>query len=143
MKNISKKQIVIISILLVGIGFIIGFYTKVLIEKNKIISEKEKQTSITKLMSRNEIEQLKEKIVKDEEDYGNNYKDFKTSYPYVYKKNPDRIYFKSSKVGTFYVFEKDDDNYKHLLEVAEDRMFYSAIDVFCSRFNWWNDNVWK
>ena len=64
MKNISKKQIVIISILLVGIGFIIGFYTKVLIEKNKIISEKEKQTSITKLMSRNEIEQLKEKIVK-------------------------------------------------------------------------------
>ena len=79
MKNISKKQIVIISILLVGIGFIIGFYTKVLIEKNKIISEKEKQTSITKLMSRNEIEQLKEKIVKDEEDYGNNYKDFKTS----------------------------------------------------------------
>lgn len=130
MNNISKKQIVIISILLVGIGFIIGFYTKVLIEKNKIISEKEKQTSIAKLMSRKEIEQLKEKIVKDEEDYGNNYKDFKTSYPYVYKKNPDRIYFKSSKVGTFYVFEKDDDNYKHLLEVAEDRMFYSAIDDY-------------
>ena len=36
MKNIGKKQIVItirISILLIGIGFISGFYTKVLIEK--------------------------------------------------------------------------------------------------------------
>lgn len=133
MKNISKKQIVItiiISILLIGFGFISGFYTKVLIEKNKIISEKEKQTSIAKLMSRNEIKQLKEKIVKDEEDYGEDYKDLKTQYPYVYKKNPDRIYFKSSKVGTFYVFEKDDENYKHLLEVSEDRMFYSAIDDY-------------
>ncbi len=91
MKNISKKQIIItiiISILLSGIGFISGFYTKVLIEKNKIISEKEKQTSIAKLMSRNEIKQLKEKIVKDEEDYGEGYKDFKTQYPYAYKKNP-------------------------------------------------------
>ena len=127
MKNISKKQIVIISILLVGIGFIIGFYTKVLIEKNKIISEKEKQTSIAKLMSRNEIKQLKEKIVKDEEDYGKGYKDFKTQYPYVYKKDPDRIYFKSSKVGTFYAFEKDDENYKHLLEVSEDRMFFQQL----------------
>ena len=69
MKNISKKQIVItiiISILLIGFGFISGFYTKVLIEKNKIISEKEKQTSIAKLMSRNEIKQLKEKIVKED-----------------------------------------------------------------------------
>lgn len=133
MMKISKKQIIIfivISILLVGIGFISGFYTKVLIEKNKTISEKEKQTSISKLMSKKEIEELKEKIEKDEEDYGNNYKDFKTQYPYAYKKEPDRIYFKSSKVGTFYVFEKDDENYKHLLEVSEDRMFYSAIDDY-------------
>ena len=133
MEKTIKKQIVIIiiaSILLIGIGFISGFYTKVLIEKNKIINEKEKQTSISKLMSRNEIEQLKEKIVKDEEDYGNSYKDFKAQYPYVYKKDPDRIYFKSSKVGTFYVFEKNDENYKHLLEVAEDRMLYSANDDY-------------
>ena len=120
----------IISILLIGIGFISGFYTKVLIEKNKIISEKEKQISIAKLMSKNEINQLKEKIEKDEESYGDNYKDFKTQYPYAYKQDPDRIYFKSSKVGTFYVFEKEDENFKHLLEVSEDRMFYSAIDDY-------------
>ena len=128
-----KKKIiivVIISILLIGIGFISGFYTKVLIEKNKIISEKEKQISIAKLMSKNEINQLKEKIEKDEESYGDNYKDFKTQYPYAYKQDPDRIYFKSSKVGTFYVFEKEDENFKHLLEVSEDRMFYSAIDDY-------------
>lgn len=128
-----KKKIiivVIISILLIGIGFISGFYTKVLIEKNKIISEKEKQISIAKLMSKNEINQLKEKIEKDEENYGDNYKDFKTQYPYAYKQDPDRIYFKSSKVGTFYVFEKEDENFKHLLEVSEDRMFYSAIDDY-------------
>lgn len=128
-----KKKIiiaVIISILLIGIGFISGFYTKVLIEKNKIISEKEKQISIAKFMSKNEINQLKEKIEKDEENYGDNYKDFKTQYPYAYKQDPDRIYFKSSKVGTFYVFEKEDENFKHLLEVSEDRMFYSAIDDY-------------
>ena len=38
MKKTIKKQIVIIiitSILLIGIGFISGFYTKVLIEKKK------------------------------------------------------------------------------------------------------------
>ncbi len=62
------------------------FYTKSIDRKNKIISEKEKQTSIAKLMSRNEIKQLKEKIVKDEEDYVEGYKDFKTQYPYAYKK---------------------------------------------------------
>ena len=41
MEKTIKKQIVIIiiaSILLIGIGFISGFYTKVLIEKNKIIN---------------------------------------------------------------------------------------------------------
>lgn len=133
MKKYTKKTIVIfiiISIVLVGIGFIGGFYTKILIDEDQLIKEKEKQTSLSVLMSESEIKQLKEKIEKDELDYGDNYQDFKTYNPYVYKKEPDRIYFKCSKIGAFYVFEKEDENYEHLLEVVEDRMHYSVIDDY-------------
>lgn len=133
MKNLTKKTIfifIIINIVFVGIGFIGGFYTKVLIDEAQLIEEKEKQTSLTAFMTENEINKLKETIKKDETDYGDNYQEFKTYNPYVYKREPDRIYFKSSKVGAFYVFEKEDENYKHLLEVAEDRMHYSVIDDY-------------
>ncbi len=133
MKNVSKKQIVILtitSIVLLGIAFISGFYTKVLVDEAKLIKEKEKQTSLAKLMSESEIKALKETVKKDEADYGDNYQKFETYNPNQYKKDPDRIYFKSSKIGAFYVFEKDDENYEHLLEVAEDRMHYSVIDDY-------------
>lgn len=133
MKNLSKKQIVIfiiVSLVLLGIAFISGFYTKTLIDEDKLIKEKEKQSSLANLMSESEINKLKETIKKDEADYGDNYQEFKTYNPYVYKKEPDRIYFKSSKIGAFYVFEKDDENYEHLLEVIEDRMHYSIIDDY-------------
>lgn len=133
MRKLTKKTIfifIIVSIVFVGIGFIGGFYTKVLIDEAQLIKEKEKQTSLTALMTENEINKLKETIEKDETDYGDNYQEFKTYNPYVYKKEPDRIYFKSSKIGAFYVFEKEDENYKHLLEVIEDRMHYSVIDDY-------------
>lgn len=133
MNKLTKKQIVIliiINIVLIGLGFIVGFYTKILIDEVKLIEEDEKQTSLAKLMSEDEINQLKETIKKDEEDYGDNYKDFKTYSPYVYKRKPDRIYFKSSKIGAFYEFEKTDKDYEHLLEVVEDRMHYSVIDDY-------------
>lgn len=133
MKNLTKKRItlvIIVSIVLLGIGFISGFYTKVLIDKAQLIKEKEKQTSLSALMSESEISKLKDKIEKDEADYGDNYKEFKTYNPYIYKKDPDRIYFKSSKIGAFYVFEKEDENYEHLLEVIEDRMHYTVIDDY-------------
>lgn len=133
MRKLTKKQIIIfiiVSIVLLGIGFIGGFYTKILIDEAQLIKEKEKQTSLAALMSENEINKLKEKIEKDEADYGDNYQEFKTYNPYVYKKEPDRIYFKSSKIGAFYVFEKEDENYEHLLEVIEDRMHYSVIDDY-------------
>ncbi len=132
MKKFTEKTIIIfiiVSIALVGVGFIGGFYTKILMDEAQLIKEKEKQTSLTVLMSDSEINQLKEKIEKDEVDYGDNYQEFNT-YPYVHKKEPDRIYFKSSKIGAFYVFEKEDENYKHLLEVVEDRMHYSVIDDY-------------
>lgn len=128
-----KKPIIIsiiVSIVLLGIGFTGGFYTKILIDEDQLIKEKEKQTSLLALMSESEINKLKEKIEKDEADYGDNYQEFKTYNPYVYKNKPDRIYFKSSKIGAFYVFEKEDENYEHLLEVTEDRMHYSVIDDY-------------
>lgn len=133
MRTITKKQIVIIIILnivLLGGCFIGGFYTKTLIDEARLIKEKEKQTSLAKLMSESEINKLKETIEKDENDYGNNYQEFKSYNPYVYKKEPDKIYFKSSKIGAFYEFEKEDENYNHLLEVIEDRMHYSVIDDY-------------
>lgn len=133
MRKITKKQMlifIIVSIVLLGIGFIGGFYTKILIDEDQLIKEKEKQTSLSALISESEITKLREKIKKDEADYGDNYQEFKTYNPYVYKKEPDRIYFKSSKIGAFYVFEKEDKNYEHLLEVIEDRMHYSVIDDF-------------
>lgn len=133
MKKTTKKQMIIfiiVSIVLLGIGFIGGFYTKILIDEDQLIKEKEKQTSLSALMSESEINKLRETIEKDEADYGDNYQEFKTYNPYVYKKEPDRIYFKSSKIGAFYVFEKEDENYEHLLEVIEDRMHYSVIDDY-------------
>lgn len=133
MKKFTKKTIIIsiiISIILVIIGFVGGFYTKILIDEAQLIKEKEKQTSLAALMSESEISQLKEKIEKDEADYGNDYQKISTYYPSVYKKEPDRIYFKSSKIGAFYAFEKEDENFKHLLEVVEDRMHYSVIDDY-------------
>lgn len=133
MKKFRKKTIIIliiICIILFGVGFISGFYTKTSMDEAQLIKEKEKQTSIAALMSESEISQLKAKIEKDEEDYGNDYQKISEYYPYVYKKEPDRIYFKSSKIGAFYVFEKEDENFKHLLEVVEDRMHYSVIDDY-------------
>lgn len=133
MKKLTKKQIIIfilISIVLIGIGFASGFYTKVSIDEAQLIKEKEKQTSLANLISKSEINKLKATVEKDEADYGNSYQDFKNFNPYAYKRDPDRIYFKSSKIGAFYVFEKNDENYTHLLEVVEDRMHYSAIDDY-------------
>ena len=121
---------IILSIVLIVIGFAGGFYTKTLMDEAQLIKEKEKQTSLAALMSKNEINQLKEKIEKDEADYGDDYQKFSTYNPYIYKREPDRIYFKSSKIGAFYVFDKEDENYKHLLEVVEDRMHYSVIDDY-------------
>lgn len=83
----------------------------------------------TSSISEEELSKLKVKIEKDEADYGNNYQKF-TYCSGTYKKEPDRIYFKSSKEEGFYAFEKEDENYKHLLEVSEDRMAYSVMEDY-------------
>ena len=79
--------------------------------------------------SQKEISELKAQIEKDEADYGDTYLKF-THCPYVYKREPDRIYFKSSGKEGFYLFDKEDENYNHLLEVSEDRMAYSVMQDF-------------
>jgi len=72
---------------------------------------------------------LKSTVEHDEADYGDNYQKLE-GFEYTYKREPDIIYFKSSKADGFYCFEKTDENYSHLLEVVEDRMFYSVIEDY-------------
>ena len=94
-------------------GFIGGFYAKTSMDEAQLIKEKEKQTSIAALMSESKIRQLREKIEQDEADYGNDYQKINAYYLSAYKKEPDRIYFKSSKIGAFYVFEKGEEISTH------------------------------
>lgn len=50
MIKLTKKQIIIFivsSIILLGIGFVSGFYTKIIIDENQLIKEKEKQTKLS------------------------------------------------------------------------------------------------
>lgn len=66
-------------------------------------------------------------IEQDEADYGNEYKNLKYSLSY-YTENPDRIIYKPKMKDYFYVIDKNDEDYAHLLEAAEDRMSYSLIN---------------
>ena len=68
---------IILSIVLIVIGFAGGFYTKTLMDEAQLIKEKEKQTSLAALMSKNEINQLKEKIINNLLRKGYNYEDIK------------------------------------------------------------------
>lgn len=96
---------------------------------NSLKSNNAKNINASNSISEEELSKLKAKIEKDESDYGNNYQKF-TYCSSTYKKEPDRIYFKSSKEEGFYAFEKEDENYKHLLEVSEDRMAYSVMEDY-------------
>lgn len=85
--------------------------------------------SLSDVMSKAEIDALKTKIEQDETDYGDNYQEF-NNISNVYRRKPDRIYFKSPDANGFYLFDKTDKDYEHLLEVSEDRMFYSTIEDY-------------
>lgn len=81
------------------------------------------------LMTEEEFSKLKAQVEKDEADYGNNYQEF-TYCANTYRREPDRIYFKAGNQEGFYLFEKENENYKHLLEVSEDRMAYSVMEDY-------------
>ena len=67
-------------------------------------------------------------IEQDEANYGNEYLKLEEHLSY-YKENPDRIIYKPKMKDYFYVIDKNDEDYAHLLEVAEDRMSYSLIEI--------------
>ena len=67
-------------------------------------------------------------IEQDEANYGNKYKNLEDHLSY-YTENPDRIIYKPKMKDYFYVIDKNDEDYAHLLEVAEDRMSYSLIEI--------------
>lgn len=71
----------------------------------------------------------KKKIVEEDEiEYGENYQVFKSS---VYKEKPERIIVKKENTtNEFYIFDKNNEEYEHLLKVTLDRMYYSSNQDF-------------
>ncbi len=66
-------------------------------------------------------------IEQDELDYGNEYLKLEERLSY-YNQQPDRIIYKPKMKDYFYVIDKNDEDYTHMLEVTEDRMSHSLID---------------
>ena len=75
-----------------------------------------------------ELRNRKQKIIQDEQNYGNRYMKF-TNFE-LYSRKPDRIIFKQGDKDDFYIFEKSDKAYEHLLVVSEDRMAYSVMQDY-------------
>lgn len=140
--NKQKSILIGIGIALFLIGFICGIATG-LSRKNRenessdINSSYKNETSVnsngnnnsSNLMTEEKFSKLKAQVEKDEADYGNNYQEF-TYCANTYRREPDRIYFKAGNQEGFYLFEKENENYKHLLEVSEDRMAYSVMEDY-------------
>lgn len=73
----------------------------------------------------------KRSVEKEELEYGNNYQVFKCE---VYKEEPSRIIIKKlDSTNEFYIFDKSNVDYNHILKVALDRMYYSSAQDF----NYW------
>ncbi len=71
-------------------------------------------------------------VEKDENEYGEIYEIFKSE---VYKEEPERIIIKKENTkNEFYIFDKENKEYEHLLRVALDRMYYSSNQDF----NFWS-----
>ena len=76
----------------------------------------------------------KKVIDQEEAEYGNEYLKLEESLSY-YTGNPERIIYKPKMKDYFYVIDKNDEDYAHLLEVAEDRMSYSLMTPLTDDFN--------
>lgn len=92
--------------------------------ENKVKTQSNKNKELTP-----EIQELKTKIEQDEVNYGDTYQTF-TYCQNTYKRKPDRIYFKDSDKNGFFLFEKTDEDFDHLLEVSEDRMAYTVMEDY-------------
>lgn len=83
--------------------------------------------STRSLPSEEELSALKAQIDEDEAGY-TSYAAFEQSA--MYRKAPDRIWFKPANEDNFYLFDPRDEEFEHLLEVIEDRMHYSSIEDY-------------
>ena len=98
--------------------------------QEEVQNENAAQTVKTRTIAiENGDKNLEKQVKEDEEKYGDNYQKF-TNCEMTYKRKPDRIYFKKANESKFYVFEKDEANYEHLVQVAEDRMAYASMEDF-------------
>lgn len=138
MKNLTDKQkkvVICVLIVLFIVGTGLGIFLSMLGENEKnndnnyVNSINENVAKENKKTLTPEMEELKSKIEQDEAGYSNNYKKFEYC-PNTYKRKPDRIYFKDPKKDGFFVFEKNDEKFEHLLEVTEDRMAYSTMEDY-------------
>ena len=75
-----------------------------------------------------DLKSQRDKIIEDEQNYGNRYMKF-TNFE-LYSRKPDRIIFKQGNKDGFYIFEQTDKAYEHLLVVSEDRMAYSVMQDY-------------
>ena len=130
-KNLGIIIAIIISIILIilaGIYFcMIKPNNETNLDNSNVVSENKKPRKQKALTT--EMKELKTKIEQDEAGYGNNYQKFEYC-PNTYKRKPDRIYFKDPAKNGFFVFEKDDEDFEHLLEVTEDRMAYTTMEDY-------------
>ena len=139
--NKYKIIIYVVLVLLIALGIYLWFrnseyfntkesintvYVKNTIEDNTNTDENELKRTIP---IENGDKNLEKRVKQDEDGYGENYQKF-TNCEMTYKRRPDRIYFKKLNERNFYVFEKEEINYNHLVEVAEDRMAYASMEDF-------------
>ena len=141
MKNLTSKQkkiliaiFIVLFIIGLGGGIFLGISSKNNENENKNNIENTSEKSgnegqKSKKTLTPEMEELKSKIEQDEAGYGNKYQKFEYCKN-VYKRKPDRIYFKDPSKNGFFVFEKDDEDFEHLLEVTEDRMAYTTMEDY-------------
>lgn len=152
MKKIMKIifLIIIIAMIIFGTYYFIqrgNFEKEMTTEKDEIKygqsdevskSEVQKEDSIEKDNSEYEKkdvvlkdkyhEEKKNIVEKDELEYGDNYEVFESK---VYKEKPKRIVVKKENTtNEFFIFDEKNTEYEHLLKVALDRMYYSAMQDY-------------
>ena len=78
--------------------------------------------------STKDYREKKKLVEKDEQEYGEDYAVFKKE---VYKESPNRIIVKKENTtNEFYIFEKNNEEYDHLLKVTLDKMYFVSNQDF-------------
>lgn len=131
-----KTKILIISFtIIIVLGFLLYFIGKAKnIESTQDIFQPEFNhvNNVSEILdnpgNNTDLIERKRKIENDELEYGNNYQ--KMDLFVLYTEKPDRIVYKQGNKNGFYIFEKNDKAYEHLLIVSEDRMKYSTMEDY-------------